>query len=76
MGIVAASALILALVLGVAGLLQRRRKRLLALLGVACSLLLFAALHAQVELGDLGSGVTAFFTEPPPKVHIVSPGDD
>jgi hypothetical protein len=26
--------------------------------------------------GDLASGVVAFFTEPPPKVHIVSPKNE
>jgi hypothetical protein len=35
-----------------------------------------AAIQVWVGLGDLASGVVAFFTEPPPKVHIVSPKNE
>jgi hypothetical protein len=36
---------IVALMLGVAGVLQRRRRRYFALFGIACSLLTFAAVY-------------------------------
>jgi len=62
-----------ALALGVAGTLQRRRKRTLALLGVVCSVLSLVVIHDQVELGHLLRMAVAFFTEPSPKVHSVSP---
>ncbi|CAN5689160.1 MAG: hypothetical protein H0U91_14900 [Rubrobacter sp.] len=67
---------LVALGFGVAGALQRRRKRTFALLGVTCSVIVLAAIHAQVGLADLASGAIAFFTEPPPKVDIVSPGKE
>lgn len=63
---------LVALGLGVVGMLQRRRERTFAFLGVACSVLLAVA-HAQVGLEDLVSGAIAFFTEPQPQIH--SPGN-
>jgi hypothetical protein len=60
----------------VAGDLQRRRKRTFAFLGIACAAFVLAAIQVWVGLGDLASGVVAFFTEPPPKVHIVSPKNE
>ncbi len=66
---------IAALGLGIAGALQRHRKRLFAFLGVACSVLVLAVIHSQVGLVDLASLIAAFLTEPQPKVHVVSPGN-
>jgi len=63
---------ILALGLGVAGTLQRRRKRSFALLGVACSALMLAVILAQVDW----VGFIASFSEPIPKVHIVPSGNE
>lgn len=60
---------VLALGLGVAGALQRRRKRSFALLGVACSALVLALMVAQIDV----AAFIASFSEPQPKVHIVSP---
>lgn len=67
---------LVALGLGVAGALQRRCKRTFAVFGVARSVLVLAVIHAQVGLGDLASGAVAFFTEPRPKIHHVSPGNE
>jgi hypothetical protein len=67
---------IAALGLGLAGVLQRNRERVFAFVGVACSLLVLAAIHSQVGLVDLASLVAAGLTEDQPKVHIVSPGDE
>jgi hypothetical protein len=66
---------LVALGLGVAGVFQRQRKRLFALLGVACSIFVLALINTQVELVDLASGIAAM-TEPQPKIHYVSPGNE
>lgn len=55
--------------LGIAGALQRNRKRMFAVLGVA-------AIHSQAGLGDLVSLVATGLTKDQPKVHEVSPGDE
>jgi len=65
-----------ALGLGIAGAMQRRRKKLFALLGVACSVIVLAVINSQVGLVDLASGVATMLTEPPPEVHVVSPEDN
>ena len=67
---------LLALGLGVAGALQQRHKRTFAFLGVVCAVSVLAVIHVMVGLGDLASGVVAFFTEPVPKVHVVSPKNE
>jgi hypothetical protein len=67
---------IAALGLGLAGVLQRNRERVFAFVGVACSLLVLAAIHSRVGLVDLASLVAAGLTEDQPKVHIVSSGDE
>jgi hypothetical protein len=59
---------IAALGIGVAGTLQRRRKRALALLGVACGDS-FLVIHDQTGFGRLVTTAIAFFT----KVHTVRP---
>ena len=64
---------VVALAVGLAGALQRRRKRMLALLGVACSVLFLVVIHDQAGLGRLVYMAVTFFTEPPPKVHTVQP---
>ena len=64
---------VVALAMGLAGALQRRRKRTLALLGVACGVLFLVVIHDQAGLGRLVSMAIAFFTEPPLKVHTVQP---
>ena len=61
---------ILALRIGSAGML-RRRKRTLALFGVACSVPFLVVVHNQTGLGRLVTMAIAFFTEPTPKVHAV-----
>ena len=66
---------VVALVLGVAGALQRRRKRSYAFLGIACSVLAVAAILSfagPVNLARLAAGLT----QPPPEVHHVSPGNE
>ena len=66
---------VVALVLGVAGALQRRRKRLYAFLGIACSVLAVAAILSwagPVNLARLAAGLT----QPQPKVHVVSNGNE
>ena len=65
-----------ALGLGIAGVLQRHRKRMFAFLGIACSILVVAVLNSQVDLVDLASRIIAASTEPYPKVHVVSPGNE
>ncbi len=67
---------ITALGLGIAGALQRHRKRLFAVVGVAGSVLVLAVINSQVGLADLASHVAAAFTEPQPKVHVVSSGNE
>ncbi len=61
--------------LGIAGALQRRRKRLFGILGVACSVLVLAVINAQVGYVDLAK-LIAGFVEGPPEVHSVSPQND
>ncbi|MDQ3659031.1 MAG: hypothetical protein M3338_05090 [Actinomycetota bacterium] len=61
-----------ALGLGVAGALQRRRKKSFAFLGVACSVLFLALIEAQVGFADVASFIVAM-TEPQPVIH--SPGN-
>ena len=64
---------ILALGLGVAGTLQRRRKRSFAFLGVASSALVLAVILAQVDW----PGYIASFLEPIiPLVHTSPSGDE
>ena len=65
---------IVALGLEIAGMLQRRCKRVFAFLGMACSILVLAVINAQIGLVDLASLVTGLL-EPQPKVHVVSPGN-
>ncbi len=60
-----------ALGLGIAGAIQRRRRRTFALVGVACSILVLAAIHAQVGLDRLAFGIPELVN--PPEVHSVSP---
>jgi hypothetical protein len=68
---------IAALGLGIAGTLQRRRKRLFGFLGVVCSVLVLAELLYQVGgPADLASLVGRALTEDRPKVHVVSPGNE
>jgi hypothetical protein len=64
-----------ALGLGIAGAFQRRRKRLFATLGVACSMLVLVYINSQVGFANVASFV-AGMTEPQPKVHVVSPGNE
>ena len=64
-----------ALGLGIAGTLQRERKRTFAFLGIACSVLAVTtilSLTGPVNLARLAAGLT----EPQPKVHVVSPGNE
>jgi hypothetical protein len=64
-----------ALGLGIAGALQRQRKRKFAFLGIACSVLAVTtilSLTGPVNLARLAAGLT----EPQPKVHVVSPGNE
>jgi hypothetical protein len=64
-----------ALGLGIGGALQRHRKRLFAFLGVACSVLVLAVINDQVGFVDLAKFIAGFM-EGPPKVHVVSPGNE
>ncbi len=64
---------IVALAMGLAGTLQRRRKSTFALLGVACSVLFLVVIRDQAGLGRLVCMAIAFFTESPPRVHTVQP---
>ena len=66
---------VVALVLGVVGAFQRRRKRSYAFLGIACSVLAVAtilSLAGPVNLARLAAGLT----QPQPKVHVVSNGNE
>jgi hypothetical protein len=65
-----------ALGLGIAGALQRQRKRLFAFLGAACAVLVLAVINSQVGLVDLARFFAAFFMEDQPKVYGVSPGNE
>jgi hypothetical protein len=65
-----------ALGLGIAGALQRHRKGMFAFLCVACSVLVLAVIDSHVGLVDLAKFIAAFFTEPQPKVHGVSHGNE
>jgi hypothetical protein len=58
---------IVAFGLGLAGTLQRRRKRTFALVGAACSVLVLVWLNAEVELGRLVLGIPELFD--PPEIH-------
>ncbi len=58
---------IVAFGLGVAGTLQRHRKRTFALVGVACSVLVVVWLNSEVELGRLILGLPELFD--PPEIH-------
>ncbi len=60
-----------ALGLGIAGALQRRRKRAFALLGLACSILVLVAIYANVGLGRVVFVIPELVN--PPEVHSVSP---
>jgi hypothetical protein len=62
--------------LGIAGALQWHRKGMFAFLCVACSVLVLAVIDSQVGLVDLAKFIAAFFTEPQPKVHGVSHGNE
>ncbi|MGH3089932.1 MAG: hypothetical protein ACRDSJ_21840 [Rubrobacteraceae bacterium] len=64
---------IVALGFGIAGTLQRRRKRLFAFLGVACSILVLVMINAEAGFADVAS-LIAGMTETQPKV--VSPGNE
>jgi hypothetical protein len=64
-----------ALGLGMAGALQRHRKRLFGFLGVACSVLVVAVIIDQVGFVDLAKFIAGFM-EGPPKVHGASPGNE
>ena len=63
---------LVALGVGVAGVFQRRRKRSLAVLGVACSVFFLAVIEAQIGFADVASFIVGM-TEPQPVIH--SPGD-
>jgi hypothetical protein len=57
---------VVALGLGVAGTLQRQRKRTLALVGVVCSVLVLAWINSEVGgLGRLAFGILEQITNPP-----------
>jgi hypothetical protein len=66
---------IVALGLGIAGALQRHRRRMFGFLGVACSVLVLAVINDQVGFVDLAR-LIAGFMEGPPKVHVVSPKNE
>ena len=51
---------IVALVLGVVAALQRRRRRLFAVLGVSCSLLAFAVVYIGWDIQELALGLAVF----------------
>jgi hypothetical protein len=67
---------LVALGLGIAGALQRHRRKMFAFLGVACSVLVLAMINSQVGLVDLAKFIAAFFMESQPKVHVVSPRNE
>lgn len=58
---------LMALGFGIAGSLQRRRKRWLAFVGVVCSVLVLALINPEVELGRLVLGIPELFN--PPEIH-------
>ena len=64
---------IVALGLGIAGTLQRHRKRTFALVGVACSVLVLAVIHSEVGLERLAFGILEGIINPPEVHHIGSP---
>ncbi len=64
---------LVALGLGVAGAFQRSRKRTFALLGMACSVLVFGLIHAAVGFVDVANFIVGL-TEGQPKVR--SPGSE
>jgi hypothetical protein len=66
---------IVALGLGIAGVLQRRHKRLFAVLGVGCSILVLVVILSQIGLANFATRVVGL-TEPQPKVHVVSNGNE
>ena len=66
---------VVAMVLGVAGALQRRRERSYAFLGIACSVLAVATILSLVGPVNLALR-TAGLMEAQPKVHVVSPGNE
>jgi hypothetical protein len=68
------SAELVALGLGVAGTLQRRRKRSLAILGATCSVLVLVLINLQVGLADVAS-LTVGLLEGPPVVHDAGSGN-
>jgi hypothetical protein len=68
------SAGLVALGLGVAGTLQRRRKRLFAILGAACSVLVLVLINLQIGLVDVASLTVGLF-EGPPVVHDAGSGN-
>lgn len=65
---------LVALGLGIAGVIQGQRKRTFALVGLACSVLVLAVIHSGVGLGRLAIGIPELMD--PPKVHSVSPGNE
>ena len=71
--LVLVSAEVAALGLGVAGTLQRRRKRSFALLGLVCSFLVLAVILGQV---DWARFVGSFSESLIPGVHTVSSGNE
>ena len=66
---------IAALRLGIEVALERHLKRMFAFLGVACSVLVLVMINSQAGLVDLAK-LFAAFTEPHPKVHGLSPGNE
>jgi hypothetical protein len=58
---------VVALVLGIAGTLQRHRKRMFALAGVARSVLVLTWVNSEVELGHFILGIPELFD--PPEIH-------
>src|SRR5215203_2258243 len=68
---------IVALGLGIAGALQRHRKRTFALVGVACNVLVLAVIHAYVGLERLAFGIPELIINPPEVHHSgSSPGSE
>ena len=68
---------LVALGLGVAGAIQRERKKAFAFLGIACSVLALAMLNTELGFAELTSAITGI-TDPGPnvEVHVVSPGSE
>ena len=65
---------LVALGLGLAGAFQRQRKRLFALLGMACSIFILAMINDHVGFTDIASLIRGMF-ETQPVVHSVSSGN-